>query len=121
MAGASQCMCLFALFGITQAVVLQQRSESCECIGWQDAFKSHGADCSNMGDETCAKFFMQIPNEKFCLNENFGMPEPKQWCYVSPSCETGSALTWGPKKTGGKVVCTGGKCQTVWASESQAK
>jgi len=67
---------------------------ACECLAWQDSYRNHGADCSKMGDETCAKFFMNLPNEKFCLNENFGRTNPKQWCYVSASCATGHPLEW---------------------------
>mmetsp|Transcript_119043 Transcript_119043/g.265708 ORF Transcript_119043/g.265708 Transcript_119043/m.265708 type:complete len:275 (-) Transcript_119043:96-920(-) len=99
MAGVNKVLLLLSLScmssaSLLQAVTLHRASDSCECLGWQDAYKAHGADCSSMGDETCTKFFMNLPNEKVCLNEDFGKTNPKQWCYVSSSCQSGQALTW---------------------------
>lgn len=37
----------------------------------------------------CAHFFMNIPDEQICINEQSGHQlEPKQWCYVWPTCNT---------------------------------
>jgi len=93
MAAASRVLLLALAAYASSAVMVQHVSDSCECLAWQDAFQK-GADCSSMGDETCAKFFMELPNEQFCLNENFGHTDPKQWCYVSSSCESAENLQW---------------------------
>jgi len=53
-----------------------------------------------MGEEVCGHFFMNMPDEKMCVNEGFGQQKPKQWCYVSSSCESGEALQWGSAADG---------------------
>jgi len=80
---------------MSQAAMLRQASDSsCECLGWQDAFHEYHADCQKQGDVVCSQFFMSLPNEGFCLSEGPGVPQPKQWCYVSASCASGASLTW---------------------------
>lgn len=109
MAITKQAILLLSLSGmgfLAHAVTLQHKSASaqtpgsaCECLGWRDAYQQHGANCMRMGDETCVKYFMELPNENMCMNDDFGHPEPKQWCYVSSSCELGRELTWSTVKT----------------------
>jgi len=112
MAAVSQALFLLALPCMSSAVMVQHASNSCECLGWQDAYQQ-GADCSTMGDETCAKFFRNLPNEQFCLNEDFGRTSPKQWCYVSSSCASGEALQW---RTQGS-----GDVKFKWCGATEAK
>lgn len=110
-----------APFLATSVVLHEEPSDACECLGWQDAFKVHGADCGKMGDETCAKFFMQIPNDKLCLNENFGKLHPRHWCYVSPSCKEGKSLEWSTKPTDVLAINPYLEAKYRWCGEEEPK
>lgn len=88
----------FVFFLSTSAIKITSKNESmsdsCQCREWAAAFESGDADCSAAPNsfETCTAFMHVLPNEKFCLMD----PEnrPKQWCYVSPECESGQPSTW---------------------------
>lgn len=67
--------------------------DSCDCVGYQDAFKIFHADCSIVGFEACNTFIMRMPNEQVCMNEYVGKSET-QWCYVSSNCAEGLMLQW---------------------------
>jgi len=102
-------------------------AESCECLGWQDAYSKHGAKCGDgheldtvgipgfiareipqIGYEFCAMFFQSLPNSKYCLNDKFS-GTPAEWCYVSDACTEG-AKSGGPLHTRN---CTRGRDATL--------
>jgi len=72
-------------------------SDSCACVGYQDAFENLHADCSVLGDELCTKYIMRMPNEQVCMNNFIGDAET-QWCYVSESCAEGKSLQFARAK-----------------------
>jgi len=94
MARVGQTILILSLCCTVQALQIARDDGDCKCLGWKDAYQIHQADCSHMGDETCDKFFKNLPNEVFCVNEGFHKEEPRQWCYVSSSCASGQTLTW---------------------------
>lgn len=77
------CACLFSVGAIKVSL---DEDANCACLPWKEAYASHGADCSFLGNERCNNFFMRIPNETFCVNQGMDKESPKQWCYASPKC-----------------------------------
>lgn len=111
MAAASRALLFLALPCIPSAVGVHHASDSCECLGWQAAFR-RGANCTVLGDTVCAGFLMGLPDEKFCLNEKPFQAHPGQWCYVSPSCH---AMVDGPDWGSSDGV------KTRWCGAGEAK
>eukprot|EP00747_Dinoflagellata_sp_TGD_P185202 gnl/TRDRNA2_/TRDRNA2_41620_c0_seq1.p1 gnl/TRDRNA2_/TRDRNA2_41620_c0~~gnl/TRDRNA2_/TRDRNA2_41620_c0_seq1.p1 ORF type:complete len:310 (+),score=57.81 gnl/TRDRNA2_/TRDRNA2_41620_c0_seq1:109-1038(+) len=82
---------------------------SCECLGWREAYHSYFVQCGQghemdmlamprhslhhigRNNELCEIFFGRLPNDNFCMNEDFPSSN-KQWCYVSPHCKDGKEL-----------------------------
>jgi len=82
---------------------------SCDCLGWQDAYTSYGAQCGSgheldllpfpvalarhipgLSEEICHHFFGSLPNDPRCLKRAFDASEDN-WCYVPGACAEGQA------------------------------
>uniref|UniRef100_A0A7S1R1S8 Uncharacterized protein n=1 Tax=Alexandrium catenella TaxID=2925 RepID=A0A7S1R1S8_ALECA len=98
MGSASRWTSPLAFFLTASALKVQENPPraACDCLPWKTAFASHGADCSKWGEEGCKRYFMQLPDETFCLNVETHLSDPQQWCYVSSECQKDAvAPVWG--------------------------
>jgi len=74
-----------------------EKDTKCECLGWEDAFKSYGANCDKMGPLICKDILKKLPNtyanHTRCIS-NYPGGFLEQWCFVSSECTYGLPNMW---------------------------